>query len=595
MSNELHQSPEVDLRRRKRRGWLIIGACFAGLLGLFGWSLFGPNPPLVVSKQTTYITSPLRPDGTPDYEAYLLSKQNRKLPREENAAVVMWQLQGPGSSYTRVNADNWRLLEQELGSLAPEAGVGRLSLINQPELTDAIKQWLDDQRKISKQPQIWDDVYPDDVIAFGYDKHWSSKEVPPLAEWVKTREAAFQQYLVGAKRPGFYAPSPSYLDDRGESLANQAFAEVGVRRDVARVHGLRGYHAWGENDYASAATHFAATLQWAKHFERSEYLVDALVAIAIQGIGYTAIQNFAADPEISAEDLEVLQQATFATSPRLLGQVFRGGERFFSLDCALQAWESPVFLNEFSMDGKSISTLYSRTRIDINPALELLNEYYDRLNRIAKIKSYPLRRVEIEKLIAETDRFDVAELNWKNIYRFANPPTRNEAFAETLLFFLSTWDTEVFAADDRHEAQREFTLVTLALALHRIKHGAYPEKLADIQPPLPANLKADTFQGKPLGYRRTEEGFLLYSFGPNGVDDGADCHANAPIVSRGVSKKAGIEIDAPNAPTGIGTIKESADDYSLRLPRPVEPWPWEVNAANLKAMEGTEAFEVIEP
>jgi len=124
MTTELHQSPEVDLRRRKRRGWLIIGACFAGLLALFGWSLFGPNPPLVISKQTTYITSPLRPDGTPDYEAYLLSKQNRKLPREENAAVVMLQVFGPALNwYGPVNEESWRLWQKELGDLTLPQGL----------------------------------------------------------------------------------------------------------------------------------------------------------------------------------------------------------------------------------------------------------------------------------------------------------------------------------------------------------------------------------------------------------------------------------------------------------------------------------------
>jgi hypothetical protein len=598
MSSELNQSPEADLRRRKRRGWLIIGACFAGLLALFGWSLFGPNPPLVVSKQTTYITSPLRPDGTPDYEAYLLSKQNRKLPRQENAAVVMWQLQGPGSSYDRVDAEEWRLLEQELGSLAPDEGIGRLNLSSQLELTEAIRVWLGDQRRKSKQPQIWDDIHPGDVIGVTYDRRWTKSELPPMAEWVKAREAAFNRYLEGARRTGFYSPQPLYLNEQRESLVEMVHLGIGLRRDVARIHGLRGYHAWGERDYPLAAEHFAATLLWAKHFDESDYLVDALVSIAIHSMGYSAIQEFAADPAVSAADLIKLVKATAATSPSQFGRIFRAGERFFGIEFALQAINDPSILErDFYLNEPSrLARFLAPTRIDSTPVLELLNQQFDQLDAITKVTTHSKRQTAIHNWEFQLDQMEGKGISGETLFQLLGPSSRSQLFSEQLSAAILPAVAPVFAANDRHGAQRQLTLVTLALAIHRVEQGAFPEKLSDLVPSLAATLQVDTFQGKPLGYQRTDDGFLLYSFGPNGVDDGGDRHANAQGVSIDVSKKAGIVIDGLNASTGLGPIKESADDFSVRLPRPVEPWPWEINAANLKAIEGTDgAVELSAP
>ncbi len=73
--------------------WLISAALL--LLLLFLWQLFGPNPKIVVSPETTWITEPLRPDGLPDYSKWILERQRAGVTSENNAAVLMWQALGP--------------------------------------------------------------------------------------------------------------------------------------------------------------------------------------------------------------------------------------------------------------------------------------------------------------------------------------------------------------------------------------------------------------------------------------------------------------------------------------------------------------------
>ena len=63
-------------------------------------------------------------------------------------------------------------------------------------------------------------------------------------------------------------------------------------------------------------------------------------------------------------------------------------------------------------------------------------------------------------------------------------------------------------------------IVACALEQYRLQHGGLPETLEALVPQFIQNLPHDIIGGKPLHYRRMEEGrYLLYSVGWNGQDD----------------------------------------------------------------------------
>jgi hypothetical protein len=73
------------------------------------------------------------------------------------------------------------------------------------------------------------------------------------------------------------------------------------------------------------------------------------------------------------------------------------------------------------------------------------------------------------------------------------------------------------------EMQRSLLVTAIALKRFQIRHGTYPENLASLQPEFVREIPRDPVDGKPLRYRRnTEESFLLYSVGEDGVDDGGN-------------------------------------------------------------------------
>ena len=67
----------------------------------------------------------------------------------------------------------------------------------------------------------------------------------------------------------------------------------------------------------------------------------------------------------------------------------------------------------------------------------------------------------------------------------------------------------------RHVVQLAF-----ALAAYRHQHGAYPNDLAKLAPKYIDTIPTDPFTGGDLHYRLEDGGYLLYSVGPNGKDDG---------------------------------------------------------------------------
>jgi hypothetical protein len=91
-----------------------------------------------------------------------------------------------------------------------------------------------------------------------------------------------------------------------------------------------------------------------------------------------------------------------------------------------------------------------------------------------------------------------------------------------VVLFPRTRELFVTAAEGFVHAQTVVHLATLACALerHRLSTGSHPETLDALVPGFVAQLPHDILNGKPLIYRRTTNGFTLYSVGGNQVDDG---------------------------------------------------------------------------
>ncbi len=79
--------------------------------------------------------------------------------------------------------------------------------------------------------------------------------------------------------------------------------------------------------------------------------------------------------------------------------------------------------------------------------------------------------------------------------------------------------TQLRSAAMRHQTQRRLLLADLAIQRHIQEHGRPPDRLAELAPEVLSAVPKDPYTGRSLIYRKTDDGYRLYSVGPDGRDD----------------------------------------------------------------------------
>src|SRR5262249_25944323 len=97
---------------------------------------------------------------------------------------------------------------------------------------------------------------------------------------------------------------------------------------------------------------------------------------------------------------------------------------------------------------------------------------------------------------------------------------RGRIFGQMLFASSNYLFGKVMDAADRIQQTFDTLTVAFALAWYHRANGRYPDSLAKLAPTYLKSVPGDVFSGKELVYRLEANGFLLYSVGVNGVDEG---------------------------------------------------------------------------
>src|SRR5262245_25009225 len=96
---------------------------------------------------------------------------------------------------------------------------------------------------------------------------------------------------------------------------------------------------------------------------------------------------------------------------------------------------------------------------------------------------------------------------------------RGTTLGNVMMGLLATAVTKVQASVDRREQVYRNLQIAFALAAYQRDNTRYPDSLDALTPKYLAKIPNDLFTDKPLIYRKTDSGYSLYSFGPDGKDD----------------------------------------------------------------------------
>jgi hypothetical protein len=591
-----------------RRVAFIAGALLLLFIGCVGYALLRPAPPIVVSKRTTYLTEPLGADGLPDFGLAILQRQREGVTPENNGAIPFWQAMWPGEF---TPSDRHHIL-RELEMSEPAVGLrepysdeeirhelmylllkhhGHETLAEAYRARPAGKNnpydfvGMDGEREMAEYTQVVNRLL--DQIG----QPWTAAQVPPLAKWLEENEALIDLLVEAGNRPKFYSPSPSLVDGKNDSLIAVLLPELQSIRAAARSLCNRALFEIGNGDYDAAWRDLVAGYRLSDHVSNQFTLIHILVAIGCNGIMDHATLHLLDRPDLPPELAKQIFDELQARPPRrAMVEVISEGERLTYLDAVIR-----LSRGEEGVGG--IPALLA-VSIDWNLVLRDSNDWYDRLTEAGRIEKWAQRQDALETLESEFVA-NVPPSPTKIASSLFSRTGRSRRLSEVLRSLLSAAMSAALTAEDRTNTQADLMRLAAALAVYRAEKGSYPDSLDALVPEVLDKLPVDLFHEKPFVYQKTANGYLLYSMGANGQDDGGSNEQmgrykgyraderNASVVrellGQPVAEEEGDETenaarDDDSDAAGIYShltelIPAGADDHAIRLPRPKIPLP----------------------
>ena len=585
----------------------------------------GKNAPVRWPGMERY---PLRPDGTPDFEKYILNLYRKGVTPENNSAVLLWQAMWPASA--EVNAND--LIRQELLERSGQPGAmdaeiekqeakirtdlvdhfgalyEELSLPGPPPKQDvlhrvssfAMQHRLDKWSQGRGVPrylrsslgQFQRDGFTFDLIIEEAQRRlWTSAMIPPLAEWVQENEGPLNQIVAASRRPRYYAPPLKLLDESDQpleyamfdhhsdavyrtgipALATRAMWRLGegrsdaARQDILAIHRLA--RLIGQQDPSSA--------MYASVNNAREATLTMLTEAQLSGAQAREVLQDLSSLSAFSGTSEWLDKVVRAAFLDLVLRLKTGRTKVLGreeVNSLVDQWGGQDYVFEYfdTAEKAYFDQIHAAARQvrDWDAVLQLCDDYADRVVAAIRMPAGAARNEALTQI----------ETEWKQAYRrndaerqlrsFENLSQQEQSnvFASAVIGLLGPHPAFGLSRQNHANTTLELTRLAAALAVYRAEQGQYPDKLDDLLPEVLATLPVDSYNAKPFVYKRDGEGYFLYSVGENGVDDGGSWLSMELELE--LAHMSAVDAEAARKKIPVG----ADDQVSFRLPRPAFDW-----------------------
>jgi hypothetical protein len=543
-----------ERRKRRLRPWMIVLGLLAGLLAYMYWPA-GPVK-IIISRETTYIDGPLNPDGTPNYVAYLDANYARGVTPENNAAPLLLRAIGP--------------------DILPEAVRGQtLARLGLPaDVFDHDKHfmaWKDRSRpgkagstKPAQPGQEMDATQEDQADSVpAFDEVLTGQIHPDLEAWLTENAGPLDLVRQAAAKEIFYLPMVS--TSTPPSMVDVICPYLQSVHKPTQALTLCALLKAKRNDLAGAWDDVLAAHRLARLMGRGPTLIEQLIAIGMESFAAKAGTELATRYPMSAEMGKSVLGRLAGLKP--FGDIVATideGERFLALDCVMMISRGGGWRAFTSLTGSSskLDPKAAPLDLDYNQMLRGVNSWYDRMVKPLRIPSCKGRKQACDIFGAELKEMAGTVGTVENgvvmlIFRCGGRPFRGALTAKLTDIFVAimipTLGQAVTLAD-RTKASSEIEIVAVALAGYHAETGRWPAELKELCPSLLKTIPIDRFSGKPLIYKPSEKGYLLYCRGDNLRDDGGQWN----IRGIGDEKKDDIAAEVKPAETQAAETKPAA-------------------------------------
>jgi len=371
-----------------------------------------------------------------------------------------------------------------------------------------------------KAAELFEDSYDGfvkehpDLLAMSYNET-TGEQKQSLSKWIDDSEEVLELVAAGAAKPYYWQ------EYKGEKLISIPLPNLNAFKGIARTLCWRAGLVAEQGRYEDAFADIKTCYRFGQHLKGDKSPIEQLVGIAIESLATKTLRVILSEYELDLETLAALQEDY---EEMMLGEDFIVSvktEKMFMYD-EIQRCFTDDRIGSGHPYLKRMARLISGERgADLSPftiflhllfthpnkyqTLETVNEFYDYFEEVAR-KNPGQRRAE--KIDVDGD-----------IQKFAD----GNLFLSVLMPSLNI----ISIIGYRNKADAEAMLALIAILRHKEEIGSFPENLDKlVEAGLLNALPIDPFSDKPLVYRRTDDGFTLYSVGYNFADDGGTVFRN---------------------------------------------------------------------
>jgi len=534
-------------------GLMGVAICFLLLLFVLGL-LLGPRrsgskarPQITISKETTRLTEPLRADGYVDYIAALNQQLGAGVTPENNAAVDLLYASGPAVISASIGKEYFKLL----GISPPPAQGNYLRPLkdfetfgtptaevaakdaeeSEPATDEVVEEGAEKPAElIEAVPAIEEPRRPNiaEEQGLAMQRGWTAEQYPRLAAWLTANQIPLERAVKASSQPRWYAP---LVADDG-LLIQVLLPQIQDSREYARLLTTRAMLRLGSGDPEAAWQDLLACHRLARLVGQGSTLVERLTATSLEKIACEGDFALAIEAKLPASRL-VEMQAELGKLPPLpaMRESINGAERYMFLNIGAElAEKGPAALRSLTGSGQSLGDSehllvqslngLARSAIDWDIPLRMGNQYYDRFLEAAEITDLTARKAALATLEDELRSFHGAATQAPDLADFFSPRAElGKRMGNILLSALLPAMQSCLDAEQRGAATLAMTRLALSLAAYHTDHGSYPERLDALAPKYIDPLPRDPGSNGEYHYERTNEGYRLFSVGPDGQDD----------------------------------------------------------------------------
>jgi hypothetical protein len=321
------------------------------------------------------------------------------------------------------------------------------------------------------------------------------------------------------------------------------------------------WHA-GEGRLHEAWLDIAAILRLTQLFSQTHCLVEQVIATDVAMIALNAATSLVQMKELRSDFARQIHNKFTSTKFDFkVRECFEFSDRLSFLDAICHQAKPSSSSDHLEQDLVDDITL-SAASIDWNVVLRDGNVWYDRICAAVNLPTFQQRRAALDSIESDLKLLENERDRHHSLSLLLDQHVRSKVIGSIYICHLLPAPNLALSRIEAAHTKLELTRLAAALAVYRADQGEYPADLSALVPAVLPQLPTDLYTGKPFVYHRTQDGYILYSLGENGIDDGGSHQLHSILAGQTATELNLTDEELAKR------IPGNADDHALRVPRP---------------------------